>query len=252
MNYFHTKKKHYKLSDLKDSTFAVAIFGDNVFFVEFSNLRSMYHWYTSIPNKCCHEVIRTPNRKLVLDIDGECNIEMVIKCVKKILGDDAHVVTYQSHGPLKTSWHLVVANYYFDDHHHCKYIASLLPAKNIDMAVYSSTQFLRMEGSHKNGRIKLRTGCHVLTSYDKFQEGLVSHIDHCKKVAIQIPKPRISPTTTSVDYDTTAFKIRIQKDGITYLDRIKPSYCKLCHRIHENENIAITSTGKLICWRANF
>jgi hypothetical protein len=116
------------------------------------------------------------------------------------------------------------------------------------MAVYSSTQFLRMEGSHKNGRIKLRSGCHTLTSYDKFQEGLISHIDHCKKLVIQIPKPQIT-TTSVVDYDTTAFKIRMQKNGITYLDRIKPSYCKLCHRIHENENIAITSTGKLICWR---
>lgn len=258
MNYFHTKRKHYRLSDLKNSTFAVAIFGSNVFFVEFVSLRSMYDWYISVPDKRCHEVIRSSNRKLVLDIDGECNVDIIIKCLKKILGDDTHVATYHSHGPVKTSWHLVVTNCYFEDHHYCKYIISILInqvgliGKNIDMAVYSSVQFLRMEGSHKNERVKLRSSYHAISPYPTFREGLISCIDRCRKVTMAIPKLIPVASLSTVEHDTTAFKIRLQKGNITYLDRIRPSYCKLCERIHEHENIAITNAGQLICWRKRF
>jgi hypothetical protein len=250
MNYFHSKRKHYRLSELSDATFAVAVFDTSVFFIKFVNIKSMYDWYSTVPNKCCHEVIRTPSRKLVLDIDGECNIDIILKCLKKLLGEDASIATYHSHGPAKTSWHLVVTNLYFEDHHHCKYIASLIAdySKNIDMAVYSGVQFLRMEGSHKNGRTKLRTGHHALSPYATFKEGVVSCIDNCRRVTMKIPK---MPTfvNKNVNYDATAFKIRSKRGGITYLDRIRPSHCNLCNRVHDHENIAITDAGRIICWR---
>jgi hypothetical protein len=117
------------------------------------------------------------------------------------------------------------------------------------MAVYSNVQFLRMEGSHKNERVKLRSGHHALTPYPIFKEGLVSCIGGCKKLTIKIPKPPASVNIAVVDYDATAFKVRSRKNGITYLDRIRPSYCSLCDRVHDHENIAVTDVGKVICWR---
>lgn len=249
MNYFYGKQKRYRVSDLKTGTFALAVFSENVFFLEFSSIGSMYHWYKSVPDKRCHEIIRDASRKFVLDVDGDCNIDMITRCLENIFGDDANIVLYQSHGPVKTSWHVVVSNYYFEDHHYCKYIASLIPGKSIDMAVYSSTQFLRMEGSHKNGRVKRRSGYHELTPLSKFKEGLISCIDNAIKMVIKMPKPvALSTTPSDADYDKTAFRVRSQKGNAIFLDRIRPSYCTICKRVHNSENIAIIN-GKLICWR---
>lgn len=250
MSYFYGKQRRYKLADLKEGTFAVAVFSENVFFLEFSSIRAMYQWYSGIPNKTCHEIIRRAPRKLVLDVDGDCNIDLITKCLASIFGDGANIVLYQSHGPVKTSWHIVVSNYYFQDHHYCKYIASLIPSKNIDMAVYSSTQFLRLEGSHKNGRTKMRTGYHTLTPLDTFREGLVSYIDDAVEMVIKLPKPLVSDTSSpsDLDYDRSAFKVRSQRGNAVFFDRIRPSYCVICKRVHDSENIAIIN-GKLICWR---
>jgi hypothetical protein len=250
MSYFYGKQKRYKLTDLKADTFAIAVFSNNVFFLEFSSIRAMYQWYKCIPSKTCHEIIRHAPRKLVLDVDGDCSIDLITKCLIRIFGDDANIVLYQSHGPVKTSWHIVVSNYYFKDHHYCKYVASLIPAKNIDMAVYSSTQFLRMEGSHKNGRTKVRDGYHALTSLEIFREGLVSCIDNAVEMVIKLPKAPVLDVSSSsnIDYDKTAFRIRSQKGDAIFFDRIRPSYCTICKRIHDSENIAIIN-GKLICWR---
>lgn len=249
MTYFYGKQKHYRLSDLKQDTFAIAVFSENVFFLEFSSLSSMYHWYRSVPDKRCHEIIRSESRKLVLDIDGDCSIDMITKCLENFFGGDADIILYQSHGPIKTSWHVVVANYYFENYNYCKYVASCMPSKNIDLAVYSSTQFLRMEGSHKNGRVKMRTGYHGLSPLSKFKEGIISCTDDATKMVIKIPKPAVSNASAEeVDYDKTAFKVRSQNGHVIFLDRIRPSYCAICKRVHDSENMAIIN-GKLVCWR---
>lgn len=249
MSYFYGKQKRYRVSDLKAATFALAVFSEKVFFLEFSSITSMYQWYKAVPDKRCHEIIRNGPRKFVLDVDGDCNIDMITRCLENIFGDGADIVLYQSHGPAKTSWHVVVSNYYLEDHHHCKYIASLIPGKSIDMAVYSSTQFLRMEGSHKNGRVKKRSGYHELAPLSKFQEGLISCIDNATKMVVKMPKPLVSHTALSGgDYDKTAFRVRSQKGNTIFLDRIRPSYCAICKRMHDSENIAIIN-GRLICWR---
>lgn len=47
------------------------------------------------------------------------------------------------------------------------------------------------------------------------------------------------------------FRIRSERNGFISLDRIYPTFCPTCNRVHEHENAFIIH-GKLHCWRKKF
>lgn len=210
------------------------------YYLKFSSAITMYHWYK---NRVCpryNEVIRNNvRRKFFLDIDGEPNIDRIITVVNELFGD---AVVFRTS---PNRYHIVALHYHTTSQYTCKwfaeYIKKIVDTNSIDMGCYTSVKCLRLEGSYKDGYVKTMITNHT------FLDGLVTHINDDSEELLPIETPKSISFYMNVDIDD-AFVVREIKDNMTLLDRIRPSYCKICNRIHDKENAAIIN-GKFVCWR---
>lgn len=215
------------------------------YYLTFSSAISMSYWYKQSTQRYYNEVIRkNVPRKFFLDIDDEQNIDGIITVVAELFGKDNVIVFTTS----PQRYHIVVNNYHTRSHHTCasiaQYIKQITQTSSIDMSCYSSMKCLRLEGSRKDRYIK------TLVTPHSFLDGLITYVQKNSEELPSITPPRRSlPTNNNTTFDD-AFRIREVRNNIMYLDRIRPSYCDICKRIHDNENAAIIN-GKFMCWRAH-
>jgi hypothetical protein len=210
------------------------------YYLTFSSVSSMSHWYKQIPHPHYNEVIRKDvPRKLFFDLDDEPDLNAVLAVLSEFFDDIVIFCTSPNR------YHLVVLGYYTTSHYTSKAIAQYFHDNynitSIDMSCYASVKCIRLENSYKGLYKKTKWTSH------SFSDGLITCVqDDAEELnTSRVPQKITVPRTLT---DTTNFQVRKQCKNITYLDRIAPSYCKLCHRIHDNENAAIIN-DKFVCWR---
>jgi hypothetical protein len=216
------------------------------YYITFSSAISMSYWYKQTTQCYYNEVIRkNVPRKFFLDIDDEQNIDGIISVVAELFGKDNVIVFTTS----PQRYHIVVNNYYTRSHHTCAsiahYIQQITQSSSIDMSCYSSVKCLRLEGSRKNNHVK------TLITPHSFLDGLITYVQKDYEELPSINPPQrifLTKANNNAIFDD-AFRIREVKKDIIYLDRIRPSYCDICKRIHDHENAAIIH-DKFVCWRA--
>ncbi len=260
------KMFYYCFNDLKREGDTI-IFCDSLIkcYTSFTSWKEYFSWSDRLPLSVrnFHEVILEGPQKFRVDLDGidvENKEEVTIKVVKAIkdlfesVSLIPNIIVYASDGKRKMSRHIIVSNYLFPSSVHCKAILRRLSieCQYIDVGVYKSFQCFRLEGSTKYG--ELREKVLFCPSTIPFRsKGTLT----CRRETELLPLPNVKEekkiTTGSLNFDMHAFKVRHSRGNIVYLDRIFPSYCTLCKRVHENENAFLTldeyGNAKFHCFR---
>jgi hypothetical protein len=239
--------------------FIVRYDGGERFYLRFGSPLAFYLWYKDIPDgeKNFHEVIFEGPQKFRLDIDERVTDDRLreictrIKIVFRGIGcKDPLLAIYD----IRTSYHIVVSNYYFLRSSQCLEMAGRISNTcddvDIDMGVYKRVQNFRLEGSTKHGqcRPKLRIG--GSGDVDEFLEGVIGYVKgtHLASCVIPVPREVDARIEQEVGYSDD-FEVRHRRGKMTVLDRTRSSYCRTCRRVHDSENAYIIGE-KLYCFRA--
>lgn len=184
----------------------------------------------------------------------------------------------KSNDDYKLSYHIVVNNHYHIDNEEAKAFYEKVKSnikyfsEYIDHAVYSNFQQFRIVGCEKPGnnrpklfRSKFKLGTktyeHVFSDDEMldidrdmviFKESLVSFTSNCKMLPMfsEIKKKNFTQNTNEITEEEANLAFSMLSDkhfytikditNVIILKRLKPSYCVLCERIHQNENPFIT------------
>lgn len=219
-------------------------------YFHFTDAVSMLRYYIALPEamRIFNEVIRNGPQKMRLDIDSSDTIEdnewkdLIERCYKalKQYTNNGKVAIFDMSDDNKRSCHMVCIDRAYDSSQTCKAIYKMI-AKDIgqyvDPAVYSTVQHFRLEGSYKPGLKR----CKNLTASDvskwTMTHGLISYTDGLEivKYKVQDHQP-IQTTDMNISIISDWCKVRRVVGNRIELDRILPSYCEACHRVHESEN----------------
>lgn len=176
------------------------------------------------------------------------------------ISDD--ILIFSSNGEDKYSYHVIVDNYCVLDNTQCKIIyqevIKLLPDNiigYIDNAVYNSTQQFRMLWSHKpnSTRIKIMNTewrynntiirYNITEPKEQLKHSLITLCDKCRpleEINTSLPIKSFPAETYDVadikSMLNDEVKIRDIRGNIVILQRVKPSYCVICNRMHDREN----------------
>lgn len=225
-------------------------------YLKFDSCESFYLWYSDMPQyqKSFFELIREHEQKFRIDIDEKVDDiyalrELITKKFIQVGIDDPKLLIYD----IEKSYHMVLTNYSFPTYNHCKYLGFLVSEiYNIDTGVYSSIQHFRIEGCTKYGenRWKKRMA-NIPTNIENFHEGIISSTKNVQSVTFTIPQ--LSPVDTISNNRNNGiiplgFKIRWKDGLLVVLDRVYPSYCIRCKRVHDKEN-AYMVNGVFYCYR---
>jgi hypothetical protein len=174
---------------------------------------------------------------------------------------------------ISTSHHIVVANFSFSAAS-CEMLANAIyervyeqypqEASLIDTVVYKKIQMFRLEGSTKYAqrRWKYLADTKELSSLEIFKKGIVSYVDECHHISddrvvdvmidigVYEPSERDSNTKRNIKKIPKGFTARKVLDNLTVLNRISPSFCDVCKRVHEHENAYMVGRH-FFCYRAN-
>jgi len=276
---------------------------------QFTHFRTCFDFYNyaksiGFENNCFYEVIRgNLPQKPYFDIDisvqdeeeknkkigmSEALIKIIIRSIifiyPMIKEDDIFI--FNSHGPKKISYHIVVDNFCFPNFEQNRAffekVMTHIPEdwKNYcDNRVYNNNRQFRVLYSHKweSTRVKLideklskwklKKSC----SKDQYNliafiNSLITNCEYCNVLHVEIiPKPEFHSLDLDEKQlnavkkifcsmkDTNCFKIEGYKDSVLALRRISPSFCQSCQRIHENENpfifVSMTSDVFFNCRR---
>lgn len=260
----------------------------NIEFYIYNSVKEFYNMYINLHpiERNFSEVIPSGKQKFRLDIDGILNhreLKKLIKIIHKIfikikpdLITESQIIVYD----IKTSYHIVVSGVAFESPGCCSMVSNLIMEKVnekiprivpfIDMDTYKSLQMLRLEGSTKylNYRWKYVLGYDKISTLKSFKKGLISYTKNCITVdtdlVVQLALDlgiyysslptleRYNSTESIVSninlYDDNIFTKREVRGNMTILNRVRPSFCKECQRIHENENPYMVN-GKIYCRR---
>lgn len=202
-------------------------------------------------------------QKFKLDIDGRINtneMEYVLKVVQRIIRKltkvcKPDILVYD----IATSHHVVITNLCFSATS-CEMLANAIKHKLykkypdvsslIDTVVYKKVQMFRVEGStkYKQRRWKYLCGSKELSSLDVFKKGIISFIEECYHVqedkvvdimqdmGIYQPVEYFRKETKNIQTIPKEFVVRKVIGKLVVLDRVMPSYCHMCRRVHDNEN----------------
>ena len=164
-------------------------------YLEFKNFRDRLN----PKDNCFYEIITEKStRKPYFDIDMEkdektisLHLDMIESLKKSILNliDDAIILVYTSHRKNKYSYHVVISNYYLNDHCEArnffdsvKEILNEIYYPYLDESVYKTIQQFRILGSHKylkdNKKIldlELSLNFKIPERYKKFPKGLENY-----------------------------------------------------------------------------
>lgn len=231
------------------------------YYTRFICINSFYSWFIKIPprERTFSEVIKNGKQKLKIDIDERVdNIERIIDIIKSMLNKIG------IHNPIlllydiKTSYHIVLTNYYFLNNENCKVIAQYLEnflKIKIDLGVYGKIQHFRLEECTKFGELrwKKRHSFHKKMDNNNFHEGVISSIKNAipfTKMLPSLEKKTINNFTNIDMVIDNNFKVRERRGAMIILDRVYPSYCQICKRIHESDGGYIIG-NKFYCYRNN-
>ncbi len=215
-------------------------------------------------------------QKFKLDIDGRIStteMEYVLKVMRRIFRKlttkhKPEILVYD----ISTTHHVVVANFSFSASS-CEMLANTVcekvskrhptVASLIDTVVYKKLQMFRVEGSTKYAqrRWKYVTGTKELSSLEDFKKGIISYVDEC----YHIDEERVVDTMLDIgvyyfaDHNIkknscktipNGFVVRKTLGNLVVLDRVRPSFCDICKRVHDNEGAYIVGQ-RFYCRRAN-
>ena len=219
----------------------------------FTSFNSFYSWYKDIyiNQRTFSEVITEGPQKFRIDIDEKVeDVELLYNRVLRILEDmglrGPKVLLYD----IETLLHVVLTNYLFPSHMDCNTIADILSEEiDIDRGVYKAVQHFRIEGCTKMGQRRWKRRMWEDVNLMNFHEGIISDRRGTKEVTLSIPRNVGRPPQGTDAYGILrCFKIRWKSGSMIALDRVHPSYCHQCCRVHDKENVYI-SRGKFHCWR---
>lgn len=180
------------------------------------------------------------------------------------------ILIFSSHGETKKSYHVIVDHYYHSDNinAYCFYekVVDLLPGQYrpfIDHSVYKTVQQFRMLGNSKFGTNRVKKW-HQRGEYlpnDLFKASLISYISECQELPSFEDSKQFEEEKdyTSIDLDDSDLVTGAMKllgnylgikttssefpfyyedtvDNFIILKRLRPTECRVCRRIHENEN----------------
>lgn len=240
------------------------------------------HYSTKKPcSRMYFEVINdefTP-QKFKLDIDGlvgGIEMEYVLKVMRRIFrkltkARKPEIIVYD----ISTSHHIVVSNLSFTVAS-CEMLANAIQdkvskrypdvASLIDNVVYKKLQMFRVEGSTKYAqrRWKYITGCKELSSLETFKKGIITYVEECYHVSEETvidvmldigayyPAEYGSDRKKNGDGRTIPREFTVRKivGNLIVLDRVVPSFCNICKRVHDSEGAYIVGQH-FFCRRAN-
>lgn len=263
---FYKKQKiYYKLPDVSMDVFVIAIDKISYYcYIYFKSIQEFYNWYSTLRpyEKICHEVIRTDIRKFLLDIDTpndisnfkdydfQTNVTIRIQYIfQKLDIGIPNIIIYDMCSSKKISYHFVVSNFSFTTKTClalCLLISKQQPWETlVDTGIYKNIQCIRLEQSTKANEKRWKKPI----TPGNFIDGLISYTTHT--VTSNLTCTIYYPDVCRVglyEYDTNAFVIRKVCNNVTFLKRIKPSYCHMCYRIHHKEN-AMIKNNTFYCFR---
>lgn len=230
-------------------------------------------------NRNFYEVI-FGNRKQKLHFDIDINdTAMTLEKTKQLIdglkeqismyfGFAPPIAVYSSHSAEKFSFHVIIDKFYVESANDAKLfyeemIRRDIPFKQyIDREVYKSIQQFRLLGSTKIGKNRFKIP--EPGTSDDFTVSLITYVEESNPVPFKLAAPeKISETNfpeRHIDdksfndafaaihkiYPKT-FKLLNMKGSMVLLKRLKPSFCKICDRIHESEN-AFLFFSKMGCF----
>lgn len=245
-------------------------------------VEEFYKYYSAMKpcSRMFNEVINCEwhAQKFKLDIDGRINnieLQYVIKVIRRIFRKltkvcKPDILVYD----ISTSYHIIVTNICFSTSSCCEMIANAISdmverkypivSSLIDVGVYKKVQMFRVEASTKYGqtRWKYVSGMGDLSPLDMFKKGIITYTDECHTLDADIVVDVIVDMGIYT-HETTRHKksrvVNVPKEfvvrkivnNMTVLNRIYPSHCDTCMRVHENEN-AYMIGNKLYCGRVYF
>lgn len=252
----------------------------DIYYIVCDTVEEFYaHYLTKDPSsRMYNEVIndKFSPQKLKIDIDGRIGddeMTYLLKIIRKLFRYLTTIIPEMLVYDISTSHHIIVANFCFTAAC-CEMLASVIcekvskryptVASLIDIGVYKKVQMFRIEGSTKYGqrRWKYFAGTKKLSSLEIFKKGIISHVDDCHYIdadkvvdtALDIGvfkyAERESEKMQSMNKSIPKeFIVRKIVDNLTVLDRIAPSYCDLCSRVHDNDGAYMVGK-KFFCRRA--
>lgn len=251
----------------------------DIFYLVCNSIEEFYAYYSAkrSHSRMYNEVINDEfgPRKFVLDIDGrikENEMKYVLSTIKKffckLTNRKPDILLYD----ISTSHHIVVNNLCFNASS-SEIIAGVISEKVserystvaslMDLGVYKKVQMFRIEGStkYKQRRWKYLNGTNELSSMDDFKRGLISYTEDCYYIdsdrvvdlsidlgVYQLVNREDIPKKRSAIIPD-GFVIRKTMGNLVVLDRVSPSYCEICKRIHDHDG-AYIAHGKFYCRRA--
>lgn len=240
-------------------------------------------WYKQLPydKRTCHEVILTDRRKFILDIDHSNDeyyfymydfkrhiTSRIMYVFNELDLCKPHIFFYSMCKDEIISYHVVVTNMTFSAQT-CLGLCLLICHEQIwndlvDKSVYKRTQHIRLEGSTKYNQYRWKTliGLDTPSISKYFQQSILSNINNVKHSDINITCSKIYQISsnfinTDIDINNLQlnFKVRNIINNCIYLNRIRPSFCVQCNRIHLRENAFlryINNSLVFYCWRVMF
>jgi hypothetical protein len=173
---------------------------------------------------------------------------------------------------ISTSYHIIVTNICFLTSSCCEMIANAISDKImrkypmvsslIDTGVYKHVQMFRIEAStkYKQSRWKYISGMDDISPLDMFKKGIITHTDDCHLIDTDVVVDVMTDIGIYTHHEHSyqrasaskpipkEFTVRKIIGNMVILDRIRPSFCDTCVRVHDHEN-AYMIGGKLYCRR---
>jgi hypothetical protein len=188
--------------------------------------------------------------------DFEAHVKARIKEVLQEFDISPEILVYDMSTEHSISYHFIVSNIAFSTKT-CQGLCELI-CKNqiweqlVDRGVYKRIQMMRIEGSKKYGTTSIHK---PYIDISKSFIGNVSSITHSylninmrEKQDVKYNSIMFLPHIILAHY-----KIREVRGDAMFLDRIRPSMCMQCNRVHTSENAVIlrsrTSNPIFMCWR---
>lgn len=188
----------------------------------------------------------------------------------------SEIAVYNSHGPRIRSYHIVIPNYSTENNKESEHIYKLIADKltdderiHFDAGVYKNHQQFRLLWNHKlnDNRDKIlqpsfqfhgKSIRYLSRNTDRvgqFLESLVCYSmnafpltpfgqeqDNSNGISIEIDDPVVTGIIQllveigGVKKEDLPYQVREVSENIIILNRIRPSFCRICQRVHESEN----------------
>lgn len=257
--------------------------------------RTMYECMTYGRDQKLYFDIDAPHSKLSKD-DAYKLIKQIKLGIMKVEPciSQKDIMVFNSHGPTKSSFHIVVDNWKVTNHEENEAFsrlvyshvdANLKPDGVIDFNVYKCNQQFRLYMSQKWGsnRIKiLDTFCNKWEQPEEeeslahqqcmiFMASLITNTSYCKPLEKHIvPESKkvkfVGTPIEEVQFQQMSAMVEAKYPGAFKISgadscgskilfkRLKPTYCDVCMREHENQGISVSLKGNsvhLFCFQVD-